>query len=55
MMKTKPGIKNKDQRGLPEILSCGGHFRQRSTKTVVIKHHAKTIRNETYIWNGSLA
>jgi hypothetical protein len=27
--------------GVPEVLSCGGHFRQRNTKTVVIKHHAK--------------
>jgi hypothetical protein len=31
----------KDQRGVPEVLSCGGHFRQRNTKTVVIKHHAR--------------
>jgi len=30
-----------DQRGVPEVLSCGGHFRQRNTKTVVIKHHAR--------------
>ena len=40
-----------DQRGVPEVLSCGGHFWQRNTKTVVIKHHARKMRGQAFtIW-----
>lgn len=40
-------VKGYESDGVARGLSCGGHFRQRITKTVVIRHHRYKIIEDT--------